>query len=252
MLKDHGRVYVSELAELYGLSEVAIRNTLTELEQAGLLRRVHGGAVSTKRTSYEVSENERMEVNKSKKIAIARACCDLIVDGESLMIDSGSTVRYLATELMQRNNLTIVTNGLLVAQDFIFNHTVNVVLLGGNLDFQYQFTYGNNAVSQLRKYRAGKTIISTDGICAAKGLTTYHHLELDVIRLMIDRSNEVIVLADSSKIGKEGFRHTVDVSCIDILITDKCDENEHELTSFKEKGIKVIEAEVNPAVKLVE
>jgi len=241
LLRERGKVTVSGLAVQFGISEVTIRNDLTEMELAGLLRRVHGGAVSTKRAYYEMSQSDRMEVNKDEKIRIARACAALIKDGDTLMIDSGTTTRYLARELSERSNLTVVTNAILAAQEFVYNRSVNVILLGGNMDLQYQYTYGNDAVNQLQKYRADKTIISTDGIGADHGLTTFHHHELEVCRLMIQRSNEVIVIADHSKIGKEGFSNIIDITGVDTLMTGICKENKPELDAIRAKGIPVAE-----------
>jgi len=241
LLKERGNITVSELAEVFNTSEVTIRNDLTEMEQAGLLRRVHGGAVSTKKSYYEMSLNDRMDINKEEKIRIAKACAGLIKDGDTLMIDSGTTTRYLARELSDRGNLTVVTNALLIAQEFVYNRSVNVILLGGNFDPQSQYAYGNDAITQLQNYRADKTIIATDGIGVDHGLTTYHHHELEVSRLMIQRSNKVIVVADHSKIGKEGFSNITGISSIDILITDKYASNKPELDAITEQGILVQE-----------
>jgi len=241
MLKERGRVTVSELAEKFDISEVTIRSDLTEMEREGLLRRVYGGAVSSKRASYEMLLNDRMDINKEEKIRVAKACAELINDGDTLMVDFGTTIRYLARELAERSNLTVVTNALLVAQEFVYSRTVNVIMLGGDFDFQYQFTYGIDAINQLQKYRADKTILGTDGVGVNHGLTTYHHQEVEVSRLMIERSNEVIVVADYSKIGKEGFSNTTGISSIDTLVTNKSDANKGELDALRAQGIVVVE-----------
>ena len=241
LLKTQGMVTVSELSGIFGISEVTIRSDLTDMEHAGMLRRIHGGAVSTKRAYYEMSLNDRMVINKDEKTRIAKACASLIKDGDTLMIDSGTTTQYLARELAERANLTVVTNALLVAQEFVYNRSVNVILLGGNLDLQYQFAYGNEAVSQLRRYRADKAIIATDGISAEHGLTTFHHQEIELSRLMIERSNEVIVVADHSKIGKEGFTNIAGISGVDVLVTSKCGDNKQQLDAFRKAGIIVNE-----------
>jgi len=241
MLNEKGNITVSELAEEFGISEVTIRSDLTGMERAGLLRRIHGGAISTRRASYELSHSDRMELNKDAKIRIAKACVDLVKDGDALMIDYGTTTRYLARELAERGNLTVVTNALLVAQELIYNRSVNVLLLGGNLDLQYQFTFGNDTVAQIQRYRADKAIISADGVTSAHGITTYHHQDVELCRLMIERSNEVIVIADHSKIGKEGFSNITGICGVDILVTNKCDDSKAELDALRGKGIVVME-----------
>lgn len=237
LLKRDGRVNVSQLTEVFNTSDTTIRNDLNEMEQAGLLRRVHGGAVSLKKAYYEMSLNDRMNINKNEKILIAKACAALTNDGDTLMIDSGTTTRYLAKELAERSNLTVVTNALLVAQEFVYNNSVNVILLGGHLDLQYQFSFGNDTIAQLQKYRADKMIIATDGISLEHGLTTYHDREIDVSRQMIDRANQVIAISDHSKIGKEGFSYIAPISCVDVLVTNVNVESVSVLDDFRQKGI---------------
>jgi len=241
LLKENGKVSVSQLTDMFHISDVTIRSDLAGMEQAGLLRRVHGGAVSTKRAYYEMSLSDRMEVFREEKIRIAKACASLIQDGDTLMIGAGTTCQFLAGELAERENLTVVTNSLKIAQELVCNRSVSIILPGGNLDLQYQLTFGNDATSQLKKYRADKAIIGTDGIGVSHGLTTCHHKDHDVSRLMIERSNEVIILADQSKIGKEGFSNITGISSIDILITNECAANKAELDAIRGEGIEVTE-----------
>jgi len=242
LLQKHGAVNVSQLVDMFHVSEVTIRADLTRMDNSGLLRRVHGGAVSlgSKKAYNEMVHNDRMDINKEEKIRIAKACAIYIKEGDTLMLDSGTTNRYVARELSERVNLTVVTNSIFIAQELGFKQIVNVILLGGHLDTQYQFTYGADAVSQLEKYRASKMILSTDGIGVMYGLTTYHSKELDVSRLMIARSAKVIVAADYSKIGVEGFSNITDISNVDVIVTNKS-ENKKELDNIKALGIIVEE-----------
>lgn len=239
MINQDGKVKVANLAKVFDISDVTIRNDLTEMEQAGLLRRIHGGAVGTKKAYFDMSLNDRMGINKEEKIQIAKAVADLVIDGDTLMMDSGTTTCYIARELADRKNLTVVTNSLQVAQEFVYHNTVNVILLGGNLDLQYQFTYGNDTVAQLQKYRADKMIIATDGVSAEHGLTTYHYREADVSCQMINRVNQVVAVADYSKIGKEGFAYISPLNSIDFLVTNKNEANQDELAAIRKKGIEV-------------
>jgi len=237
LLKNDDEVRVSELAGILGISGVTIRSDLAEMEKEGLLRRTHGGAVNTKKSYYSMSNNDRMNTNRKEKTAIAKSCASLINDGDTLMIVSGTTTRYLARELAERSNLTIVTNSVLVAEEFLFNSSINVILLGGSLDLQYQFTFGDDTVTQLQKYRADKMILAIDGISADHGLSTFHHRETDVSRQMMERSNAVVAVADHSKIGREGFSYIAPLTSIDILVTDLYDEKQAELNEFRHAGI---------------
>jgi len=242
ILKKEDEVKVLQLVEIFGISGVTIRSDLAELEREGLLRRIHGGAVNTKKSYYNMSLNDRMNVNREEKILIAKTCAALIHDGDTLMIDSGTTTCYLARELSGHNNLTIVTNAMQIAEEFVYYNSVNVILLGGNLDLKYQFTYGNNTIAQLQNYRADKMILATDGISPEHGLTTFHYQEAEVSRCMIDRSNSVIVVADHSKIGKEGFAYIAPLDSIDILVTDCLGDKESEIDAIRRSGIIVEEA----------
>ena len=239
ILRTDDEVSVKQLAEQFGVSNVTIRSDLAELEQNGLLRRTHGGAVSAKKSYYNMSLHDRMTINRNEKIRIANSCAELIKDGDTLMIDSGTTTRYLAKELSDRKNLTIVTNAIQIAEEFVYS-TANVIFLGGNLDSQYQFTYGNETVSQLQNYRADKTILAVDGISIEHGLSTYHYREVDVSRCMIERTNEVIVVADHSKIGKEGFSYIAPLQKTNVLITNHNIDTASELEKYRSKGITVI------------
>jgi DeoR family fructose operon transcriptional repressor len=145
------------------------------------------------------------------------------------MLISGTTTHYVAKELMELSNITVITNSLAIAQELSFCKNINVIVLGGNLDAQYQFAYGNDAVNQLEKYRADVMIAAVDGVSCEKGITTYHHLESEVAKKMMQRSNKVIVAADYTKIGREGFTYIDSIENIDVLITDsEADEKELE------------------------
>ena len=241
LLKQNDEVRVAELAEMFCISGVTIRNDLAEMEEEGLLHRIHGGAVSTRKSYFNMSLTDRMNVNREEKIRIAKACSSLINDGDTLMITSGTTTRYLARELAERGNLTVVTNAVQIAEEFVYNNSVNVILLGGNLDMQYQFTFGNDAITQMQRYRADKVILSVDGISVKHGLTIYHFQEADVNCRMIERSNTVIVAADHSKIGKEGFSYIAPLKTINTLVTDQYEEGLRELDEFRRNGIAVEE-----------
>lgn len=239
MLKENGKVKVTELSRTFGISEVTIRNDLSELEAEGMLTRVHGGAVGTRKAYCNMSLNDRMNVNRDEKIEIAKEVKTLIEDGDTLMLDSGTTTYFVARELTDIKNLTIVTNSLAVAQELSYQNNINVILLGGSLDPRYQFTYGDDAQCQLKKYKADKMIIAVDGVSAGSGLTTYHYLEVEVSRQMIQRANQTIVVADYNKIAREGFAYIDAITSIDTLVTNKKADKE-ELSRISEQGIEVI------------
>lgn len=239
MLRQQGKVKVVDISRFFNISEVTIRNDLSLLEQEGMLQRVHGGAVSTQKAYCNMSLNDRMNINRDEKQAIAKAVKEMISDGDTLMLDSGTTTYFVARELSQIKNLTIVTNSLQIAQELGYQSNINVILLGGSLDPRYQFTYGDDAINQLKKYKADKMIIAVDGVSAKSGLTTYHYLEAEISRQMTARANTTIAVADYTKVAREGFAHINDIDCIDTLVTNKTADKD-EVKTISDLGIEVI------------
>ena len=114
-----------------------------------------------------------------------------------------------------------------------------MLLLGGQLNAQYSFTYGDDAIAQLKKYKADKLILSVDGIDADKGLTTYHAEETELIRLMIERARSTIVVADYSKVGHESFSYLGPIEDADYLVTNR-NGNSDQLRKIAERKVEVI------------
>jgi DeoR/GlpR family transcriptional regulator of sugar metabolism len=165
-----------------------------------------------------------------EKKRIAELASDLVKDGETLFINSGTTTYYTAIELKRRKkSLNIVTNSIPVAMELGDVPTFRVILLGGSINTQYSFTFGANALEELRKFKADKTILSMDGIRADTGLTTYHAEEAIINRTMMERSGETIIVADHSKVGKESFSFVAPINAAHCLVTDGDEEIPAEL-----------------------
>jgi DeoR/GlpR family transcriptional regulator of sugar metabolism len=238
-LNTQGKVKVNDLSREFGISEVTVRGDLDDLEKNGLLERIHGGAISTYRNYFKMNFLDRMDANKTEKQRIAAEAASAISDGDTLILGSGTTPIYVARELAGLKDLTVLTNSIFAAQELSSNKNINtVILLGGNINPKYQFTYGDDAISQLMKYKADKLILSTDGVSAEYGLTTYHHFEAEMNRQMIIRVNKTIVVADHTKVGRASFAHIGPAEGIDCLISDT-DADADEISMLKKKGIEV-------------
>lgn len=238
LLTKKGRVKVIDLSKIFNTSEVTIRNDLSELENMGLLERVHGGAISSYRAYYNMTLQERVKTNEEEKRRIAIEASRLIVDGDTLMVNSGTTTLFTMQELRSLKNLTIVTNSILIAQEIGHYMNIHVILLGGNIDHWNQFTYGDDAINQLSKYQANKLILSIDGINLNDGITTFSHLEAEVCRQMAERVNRIIVVGDYTKIGRTSFSYIKPIDGIDILISDKKADKE-ELDKITKRNIEI-------------
>ncbi|MBE6537560.1 MAG: DeoR/GlpR transcriptional regulator [Ruminococcaceae bacterium] len=241
IIQENGKVKVSELSERYGISEVSIRKDLELLEAEGHLSRVHGGAVGLNKLYVNMDLNERYRTNSIAKKKLAELARRFIEDNDTIMMNAGTTLTYVLRAIRNKKNITIVTNSVQNATEAALYSDFNVILLGGELDSKYQFTYGEDAISQLENYHANKCILSVDGISSTAGLTLYYSNEAALVKKMIESSGSVIITADSSKVGKNVFARITDASKTDILITTHT-ENKTELDLLRNLGVKIYEA----------
>jgi DeoR/GlpR family transcriptional regulator of sugar metabolism len=234
-----GEVRVAQLSQALGASEVTIRNDLAELETGGYLHRVPGGAVQTMQNYYNMDFQQRKHEHTKEKQAIALAAAELIQDGETLMLNSGTTTYFTALALKRCRNLKIVTNSISVAVELGSVPTFHVILLGGDINTHYSFTYGDDALAQLRKFKADKLILSVDGVSSQIGITTYHAEETEVNRMMMERAGRTIIVADHTKIGYESFSNLGAISCAHWLVTNK-EASPDALAGIEACGVKII------------
>ena len=242
LIQSKGSIRVSELSKTYGISEVTVRSDLEYLESQGQLNRIHGGAVATGKMYANMDLSERYMTNANYKKSIARIAADLIEDDDTIMMNAGTTLAYVLHAAKGKKNIRVVTNSLQNAMELASNPNFKVILLGGDLDTKYQFTYGIDTITQLEQYHANKCIISVDGIHKADGMTLYYANESPIVRKMIAYSDRVIVVADSTKLGKNTFSRVGDLSEIDVLVTNK-KENCEEIRVLTELGADVYEAD---------
>ncbi len=194
---------VTALAEELGVTVVTIRSDLDAMEQEGLLQRVSGGAVPVKEKAPFAGG--RSLQNTAQKQQIARSAAAQIQDGAVLFINSGTTTHALAQALKNKKNLNIVTNSIAVALELGNVPTFRVILLGGEINSNFAFTYGVSAQEQLDIYRVDWAILTLDGISTREGLTTYHPEEILINSMMMQRAKQVMIVADHDKIGRAGF-----------------------------------------------
>lgn len=237
-LNRNGSVKVTDLSRAFGISEVTVRSDLVDLEASGLLLRVHGGAVTTGKTYFNMTQAERMKINESEKRRIAQAAAAMVSDSDTLILSSGTTPLYLLRELKARRNLTIITNSVPAAQE-AEGQNLHVILLGGEFSAQYQITSGSDTIAHLRQFRAEKLFLSADGFDAEEGITTHLHMDAELNRQMIDRAGRTIALADYTKIGRTRLARIGDIELIDCLISDS-NAGAAAVEAIRGKGVEVI------------
>ena len=221
ILRRDGQVRVAQLSDALGATVVTIRSDLDALEQDGYLERTQGGALQTMKNYYNLEFQRRTQEHMENKKAIAAAAASLVRDGDTLFINSGTTTYFTAVELKQRKNLNVVTNSISVAVELGGLPTFRVILLGGDISAQYSFTYGEDVKEQISRYRANWAILSVDGVNPGTGITTYHAEESVIDRVMVERAQTAVIVADSSKLGRESFSRISTLSSGTILVTDR-------------------------------
>ncbi|MBE6605016.1 MAG: hypothetical protein E7639_04865 [Ruminococcaceae bacterium] len=159
---------------------------------------------------------------------------------DTLFINSGTTTEIVATALKKRKNLNIVTNSIAVASSLSDADTFRIILLGGELNAKYGFTYGADTQSKFDHYHADWAILSIDGISSLGGLTTYHAEEAAIDHMMICESERLLVAADYTKIGRTGFMRVCALSDDICLVTNAAARGIAEINTLKDIGVQVI------------
>ncbi len=225
LLEVVGRVSVAELAQQFGVTDVSIRRDLTILEEQGLLRRVHGGAVAATREHGRNAYALHARTSRDEKKRIGAAAAALVNAGDVVVFDSGSTVAQVAAHisrpLRRSNALTIVTNSLPVIDEVGGWESPHLICLGGLYLPDHQALVGPQTVNDMGDLSADIVFLGCDGLTVAGGLTTPHVLVAEVGAVMAHRGRRVVVVADSTKVGRQGFTPIVPLAEIHVLVTDR-------------------------------
>lgn len=247
IVHESGSKTVADLCLLFDVSEMTIRRDLRDLDREGLLRRVHGGAVSSLGRSYEPPYAIRLATNDEKKRAIGRKAAELVLDGDSIALDVGTTTLEIARALHGKRNLTIITASLPIVNEIVsdlsLTSDVRLILAGGILRAGELSMTGHIAARTYSDFHVDKAFIGVGGISLEDGLTEYNLEDALVKKPFIQNAQQRIVVADSSKIGRTTFTSVAALSIVDIIITD-ADIRKEMLNSLQERGIEVIVASV--------
>ncbi len=223
---------------LFETSAVTIRRDLQVLEEQGAIKRVHGGAVSHKSLFTGLALSEKEKIKTSEKERIARYAEGLVERGDVIIIDSGSTTLQFARNLKNRSGITVITNALNVASELSKSDN-KVILTGGEMDLDSLTLIGPLADETLQKISADKLFMGIDAIDLESGLTTPSILEARTAQMMMQASNEKILLADSSKFGRRSLGVVNKITKLDKIITDD-GLNSEEIERLTAAGVEVI------------
>jgi DeoR/GlpR family transcriptional regulator of sugar metabolism len=218
-------VKVCDLSDRFGVSEVMIRRDLERLEKFGLLKRIHGGAVGLPHdVALPFGTPVHSTTHEEEKERIGRTAAAMICDGDRVILDSGTTVlqvaKHIAGYLLTWGKLTIITDSLPLVQSVGGWNGIHLILLGGLYLPQSKVVAGPQAQDSLEGLHVDKLFLGADGVSLSNGVTTSNVLEAEVERKMVDVANEVILVADSSKIGNKGLISIVPMKRIHKMVTD--------------------------------
>ncbi len=215
-----GRVEVARLAEDLDVTPETVRRDLTALAGAGLLRRVHGGAIPADPNGFEPALAVREAVNTQEKARIARAALQWLPEQGAIALDGGSTTHQFAEILPFDRALTVVTNNLAIALPLADRTDLTVHIVGGRLRGRTLTTVDEVALDYLRHVHLDVVFLGTNGFSVGRGLTTPDAAEAAVKRAFIAAARTKVLLCDHSKFGHDHFAHVADLAQIDVLVTD--------------------------------
>ena len=238
LLKEEGRVTVDSLAARFGTSQVTIRADLSMLETAGALTRTHGGALSV--PEADQSLNVKQLQHHAEKVRIAEAAADLIRDGETIILDSGTTTAEIARRIrtLSLKSVNVITNALNIAALLIDVPSVRLIVPGGILRRESNSLSGPMAEAALGTLQANRLYLGADGVDPQIGVMTPHLAEAELNAKMIAISREVVVVADASKFTRRNISLIARVEQVNMLITDRAAPTEA-VEQLRQRGVEV-------------
>lgn len=209
------QIGIGLLSKEFGVSQVKIRQDMKVLEQNGVIRRFHGGAMS-------VSDDDimkRLSLNHDIKLQIAKEAATFVNNGETVMIESGTTNALLARELASKNNVTILTNSTFISR-YVRNMNIRVILMGGDYQYESEVVVGPLTSKCIKEFHVEKVFIGADGFSPEVGFTCVNLMCAEVAKAMAERAEKTIVLTDSSKFVRLGVACLFKPTEVDMVITD--------------------------------
>lgn len=221
-LAEKGRVEIKALMNEFGISEVSIRKDLATLEAKQLLIRVKGGAVNISQLpeSYDLPIENKSKQHLEEKMRIGELAASMVNDGETILLDAGSTTMEVAKNLKDRKNLTIITNSLRIALYLASLDKFNTIVLGGKLRSLSESTVGMVADNDMKNFYCDKLFLGVDSFNIEKGISTPNLEEAGLNQTMIASARQVIAVFDSSKFGRRSLAFISSIENLDDIITD--------------------------------
>lgn len=238
-VKSRGACSIVELATQLNVSDETIRRNIKPLVRQGLIEKVHGGIVLSQNQEPEPPFEKRMHDQIEEKLLISRLVADIISDGDSIMLDTGSTTAYVARALTNHRNLSVVTNCTEIARTLVREPSNRVHICGGALRPDDWATFGPAAIDFVRQFHVNYAILSIGGVTEQGAFMDYHLEEAEFSRAVIEQARKTIVVADHSKFGNTNFIKVCNFDQIDMVVVDRPPPTSI-MAGFEEAGVVVI------------
>jgi DeoR/GlpR family transcriptional regulator of sugar metabolism len=251
LLGAEGEIKVEKLADRLDVSQVTMRKDLDILESQGLVERIHGSAIFSQRNRFNVAFLEELQTQATAKKVIAQAAVDYINEGDSIILDAGTTTYWLAQALVGKfKSLLVITNSLPAAME-LSKAGYRILLVGGEVLSHSLALNGPVTVNNLESYHVDRAFLGTSGISLSHGYSTTDSNDADVKEQMIRAAEETYVLTDSSKFERNCLVSFADFSDIHLTITDSGISSKV-FTEFQKRGIKlrIADSRVNHSQQL--
>lgn len=240
ILEEEGSVKVSKLTKLFDVSIETVRRDLEALEKEGSLKRVYGGAVIKKNRIHKLSYVKREKEFIDEKKEIAKTAIKYIEEGQSIALNNSTTNIEIARELKKNfKELTILTNSLMIASELADAEGFTIILTGGILNNKEYAFYGELSENVLSNFIVDKAFISVSGVSLTRGITDYLIGEVQIEKRIIEIAQEVIILADSSKIDSVSLIKVTEIHEANLIITDSKLDSKI-LNKYLKNGIEIV------------
>ncbi len=239
ILKRDGRVLVSDLSAMFGVTEETIRRDLEKLEKEGFAKKTYGGAIAVENANVDLPYMVRKEVNVAGKEYIAAAVNSFIEDGDHIMLDASSTAVYIAKHLKNKKNLTLITNSIEILLELSDVPGWKILSTGGTLREGSLSLVGYQAEKMISSFHVDKAIISCKGVDIEKGITDSNEMDAHIKNLMFESTNMRILAVDNTKFDKISFTRIDDLANVDVVVTDT-EPSERWKKTFESLNIQVI------------
>jgi len=246
-IAEHGTIRIQEICDMFEISDMTARRDLNDLNRKGLLRRTHGGAVANLGRSYEPPFQTRSTKNELRKKTVGKKAAELILDGDSISLDVGTTTLEVARQLTDKRNLTVVTNCLQIANLLVGSLSLEVsarlIITGGIVRPRELSMIGGIPKDVYSSYHTDKAFIGIGGISLENGLTEYNIEDSEIKKVLFENSLQKIIVADSSKFGVTTFNSVGPLEAVDTIVTD-ADAPPAMVETIRNLGIEVLLADI--------